>query len=210
MLLYKFRSLENLEHVLDIILNQRLHCSHYTQLNDPFEGLFFKLFTVLDKITPVPSDPIRLRIESGEDNKNICSLCASLNDVRMWSHYADGHKGLAIEIDFPETTDQLFEVTYNATPLFYEKDSAEDQISLTEILTQKTDHWIYEKEYRLFHEDKFFTIPNMIKAIFLGFSMPLAKIELLNKIIPKAIDLYETRLDRKELFVIPGPPIKRG
>lgn len=40
MILYKYRSLTNLEHVFDIILNQRLHCSTYPELNDPFEGIF--------------------------------------------------------------------------------------------------------------------------------------------------------------------------
>ena len=45
MILYKYRSLENLEHVLDIILNQRLYCSTYPELNVPFEGLFITTTT---------------------------------------------------------------------------------------------------------------------------------------------------------------------
>ena len=40
MILYKYKSLADLEHVLDIILYERLHCSTYDKLNDPFEGLF--------------------------------------------------------------------------------------------------------------------------------------------------------------------------
>ena len=46
MILYKYRSLSNFEHVADIILNDRLYCPTYEELNDPFEGLFVALWTV--------------------------------------------------------------------------------------------------------------------------------------------------------------------
>lgn len=37
------------------------------------------------------------------ENKTVCSLTASLSDIRLWSHYADGHTGVAIEIDIDES-----------------------------------------------------------------------------------------------------------
>ena len=40
MKLYKFRSFENIEFTLDIIMNERLYCAQHKSLNDPFEGLF--------------------------------------------------------------------------------------------------------------------------------------------------------------------------
>ncbi|MEI8205410.1 MAG: hypothetical protein WCG03_00870 [Kiritimatiellales bacterium] len=45
MLLYKYRSLENFEYVLDIILNEHLHCAPYENLNAPFEGIFKAVHT---------------------------------------------------------------------------------------------------------------------------------------------------------------------
>ena len=40
MKLYKFRSFDNIEYTLDILINERLYCSSHEALNDPFEGLF--------------------------------------------------------------------------------------------------------------------------------------------------------------------------
>lgn len=40
MKLYKFRSLDNIEFTFDILLNERLYCANYKDLNDPFEGIF--------------------------------------------------------------------------------------------------------------------------------------------------------------------------
>jgi len=116
MILYKYRSLANLEHILDIILNQRLHCSIYPELNDPFEGLLIKItnLTISDFIEMKRLPPmfvkLPIKIEKikeakdlfgGEiDKVKICSLSSDLNDVRLWSYYADGHKGIVFEIDF--------------------------------------------------------------------------------------------------------------
>ena len=39
---YKYRSLENLDRFLDIIVNNRLYGAVYNTLNDPMEGKFNK------------------------------------------------------------------------------------------------------------------------------------------------------------------------
>jgi len=44
MKLFKYRSLRTMEFILDIFLNERLHCAPYSELNDPFEGMFFYPF----------------------------------------------------------------------------------------------------------------------------------------------------------------------
>ena len=116
MILYKYRSLANLEHVLDIILNQRLHCSTYPELNDPFEGLFVTTTTItaadflknkiaIPLFTKLPIK--RQKVNEAKDlsggaidKVKICSLSSDLSDVRLWSYYADGHKGIVFEIDF--------------------------------------------------------------------------------------------------------------
>ena len=53
MLLYKYRTLSNPESALDILLNQRLHCSRYLELNDPFEGLFLETLGISVRKRPV-------------------------------------------------------------------------------------------------------------------------------------------------------------
>ena len=39
-LLYKYRSLENIERFLDIIIEKKLYGALYKEMNDPMEGYF--------------------------------------------------------------------------------------------------------------------------------------------------------------------------
>ena len=213
MRLYKFRTLENIEFVLDIVLCERLYCSYYSDLNDPFEGLFNVIIGGMQMAysnnISVAKSLQNLLIESGEENLNICSLSSSLEDVRLWSHYADGHRGIAIAIDFPEMHNQLFPVTYSETLPSFAGGILAEKPTIKEVLSCKTNHWDYEAEYRLFHYEKYFPIPNMIKVIYLGSRIPSTKRELLYRIIPKEIALYETIIDRDKIVVKPDRHIER-
>jgi hypothetical protein len=40
---YKFKPVEQLAHLLDVVVNERLYCEHYEALNDPFEGQFARM-----------------------------------------------------------------------------------------------------------------------------------------------------------------------
>ena len=187
MILYKYRSLANFEHVLDIILNQRLHCSTYLELNDPFEGLFVTTTTItiddfLKYKMPFPmfvKPPIKLEkiyeakdLLGGEIDKiKICSLSSDLYDVRLWSYYADGHKGIVFEIDFSGLETKLHEVHYS-DKLPWGVSPQEVSILLRgwtkphDVLSRKTNHWKFESEYRIIDEsghldeDKYFDIVN--------------------------------------------------
>ena len=211
MLLYKFRTLQNIEFTLDIILNERLHCSSYDQLNDPFEGLFH---TVIHSYNFPPGHPLffntnevmevkevkDLPIEL-EDYK-ICSLSKNLNDVRLWSHYADGHKGIAIEIDFFEIESDVHEVNYvDKLPEFEKTDL--NSLSPVELLTFKTKHWIYEKEYRIIEKGEYFPIKGRVKSIYLGHRTSKIHMSLLDKIIPKKIRVVPTEVDAEKITVQP-------
>lgn len=70
----------------------------------------------------------------------------------LWAHYADNHKGFCVEYELDKTQSK------NILPVNYESVqqplSARELIlcpdeSLTRILTSKSMHWQYEKEYRL-------------------------------------------------------------
>ena len=120
--LYKYRSLENLEHVLDIILNERLYCSPYDKLNDPFEGLFmseihgnFSQNVFSGGIFKTDECKNIGETLLGFSKSKICSLSSSINDVRLWSLYSDGLKGIVIEVEFDskELEINLFQVEYS-------------------------------------------------------------------------------------------------
>ena len=181
MKLYKYKSLTNLEHVLDIILCEKLFCALYNELNDPFEGLFLTTIKLsysrlLALKVPFPPHLVNSSIKqyktiedllSDVSKTRICSLSSDMSDVRLWSYYADGHKGIVIEIDFSGLESKIHEVKYS------EKLPSFGFTLLTgppphEVLSCKTIHWAYEKEYRVIHEYKFFPISKRIKGIYLG------------------------------------------
>jgi hypothetical protein len=230
MILYKYRSLADLEHVLDIIVNQRLHCSTYPELNDPFEGIFEKNYGAYLRAISISRNPALVRalpvllakaykkaedFLGGEIDKiKICSLSSDLNDVRLWSYYADGHKGLAFEIDFSGLATNIYEVKYHkklpTCPAFPGKTIlGRRQMQPDDLFSHKTEHWCFEKEYRIISESKdleesrFFSIRGRIKAIYLGTRTSDFHRKLLNKIAPSAIRIYTTKINREKIIVEP-------
>jgi len=224
MILYKYRSLANLEYVLDIILNQRLHCAIYPDLNDPFEGLFVTTTTITaadflkNKIAFPMFVKLPIKLEKVKEAKDlfggtidkvkICSLSSDLNDVRLWSYYADGHKGVVFEIDF-SGLERIYEVKY-----FEELSRGSltilGQPSPHELLSRKTKHWEFESEYRIIDESghleegKFFSIKDRIKAIYLGTRTSDIHHKLLTTIVPSEIPIYATKINKKTIKVEPS------
>ena len=103
MILYKYRSLSNIKFVLDILVNQRLHCARHDKLNDPLEGVFWYMLQREKGVRRIGYDK--------NNHKRVCSLSKSLNDIRLWSYYAEGHQGVAIEINLDNNND-LYPVDY--------------------------------------------------------------------------------------------------
>lgn len=98
MKLYKYRSLRNnIDFVLDILINQRLYCADHAELNDPVEGGFYESRRYSG---PVMGISIPRSIDAAESLR-VCSLSAPRDLVPLWSHYADSHAGVAIEVDLP-------------------------------------------------------------------------------------------------------------
>jgi hypothetical protein len=227
MILYKYRSLENLEYVLDLILNQRLHCSTYPELNDPFEGIFettiHPMMVGLFATTPSRRRALfELRrktykkvedfFEGDIDRIKICSLSSDLSDVRLWSYYADGHKGISFEIDC-SGLEKIYEVRYSEK-LLQGSISLLGGTSITEALSHKTNHWAFESEYRIIDESKhlskgkYFDIKSRVKAIYLGTRTSDDRRELLLKIVQGKIPIWTTKLNNKKVIVEPDKLIE--
>ena len=210
--LFKYRSLDRLDYVLDIILNERLYCAFYKDLNDPFEGLFSstiylsdkerlqypRLFANTNKITTY-KDVDDLIIGKVKHSR-ICSLSSSMHDVRMWSNYADGHRGVAIEIDFSDHTSEVQEVTYSEKLPHFDY-SILSQPNTSEVFTHKTYQWDYEDEYRIINADEFYSVPKRIKAVHCGKRISRDHLDILCKAIPDGIPIYETKINRDTIKV---------
>ena len=86
----------------------------------------------------------------------IYSLTSNNNNLLMWSHYADSHRGYCIGFDKFELADStrgmIGKVTYSSSfPKIQMFD--ENYASFSRILMTKSKHWEYEDEYRITKSD---------------------------------------------------------
>ncbi|MDD5089047.1 MAG: DUF2971 domain-containing protein, partial [bacterium] len=80
----------------------------------------------------------------------VCCFSRVWDSIPMWSHYADGHKGVCVEYDSERDKNlaNLFMVNYcNEYPTVGVHDTKETISS--RFLTSKASAWGYEEEYRL-------------------------------------------------------------
>lgn len=141
---YKFRSLQNLRWFIDIIMNERLFASRYSKLNDPMEGVF---------ITNEGCRHILDLLKTKKYKTRICSLSNNCLDNRLWSYYADSHKGCCIEVSPKNKTIQPEEMHYVISlPNIYE------DVDGTVLLSHKSKQWEFEDEVRFFTKRCWFNV----------------------------------------------------
>lgn len=91
-------------------------------------------------------------LENHSRRLGIVCLSESPNNILMWSHYADSHRGFCLEFDADILKKAFYcsRVRYRKQyPTFSEfVNSSLDEIAHTFVLT-KSNHWEYEKEVRL-------------------------------------------------------------
>lgn len=87
----------------------------------------------------------------------VCCFSGDRKNALMWAHYADSHKGVCIGFSTPVLHStfaaHLFPVEYvkNFPKVDFMKDHDE---AVTRIIMTKSEHWEYEKEYRLTSQRK--------------------------------------------------------
>ena len=159
---YKYKSLDNFEFLMDILLKERLYAASYHELNDPMEGVI-KIDNTVPKSREAEWEEIvsQLRI--------VC-FTRDYENTLMWSHYADGGKGCVIEFELLDDQ-KHHKVSYLVRPTLTAKDINDDKA--IEILKYKNKPWKYEAEYRCIIPNEHF-LPVRIKSITFG---PRAKPE---------------------------------
>lgn len=174
-MLYKYRSLSNFQHFMDIIVNKRMYAAKFTELNDPMEGVY--------RFNPYNCDEnVITDIRDGKAAFRILSLSKSYNNILMWSHYADGHKGVVIGISSCPTAEEInySEESFKITTT----EGIDSEQTSKEILLTKHIAWKYEEEKRIFtsYEDCYVDVE--IKEIIIGKRTDSKTKELIKKIIP--------------------------
>ena len=142
------------KYALQALRDKELKVSTIDSLNDPFEMV--PTFTLNG--SPLPKEKVD---RAAKIWKNIFSndfgmICTSIrnHDPVLWTHYADGHRGIALGFDYL-LNETLLEVSYCPERVTIDMAKVEhDKEYLRSKAGQLMDHkftsWQYEKEYRIF------------------------------------------------------------
>ena len=148
MKLYKFRPLgscQDLERAQEILNTGKFWCSRFWELNDPMEGVYwFNAGTLNEEF---------IHKLYGEKSKILlCSFSGeqAFGNPLMWGYYANGFKGIAIEIEVNGDEPHISKMNYDKDIATITNDDGSDD-AVKRILTTKLDCWKHEKEYRYIH-----------------------------------------------------------
>lgn len=170
--LIKFRPLTNstdFERAKGIIENKKFYCAKLWNLNDPMEGVY-----------NTSKKHIADKIFDQKNNYVICSFSHSdaLERPMLWGYYANGYKGMAIEIEYDDEkiiydiydnrriNDHIVKVNYVKEI----EDINNSNVSVPKIISSKLECWEDENEYRYLKEpesDGLFKIGE-IKTVYFG------------------------------------------
>lgn len=133
----------------------------------------------------------------------ICCFSETVDNILMWSHYTDGHKGLCLEFDFEHLSkiekSWLIKVKYsNDFPIV---NGNED---LEKAFTTKSSCWYYEKEFRILASTQgLLKFPKeALKSIIFGAKSEESEINRIIKLVNqsgyKDIAFKRARIDEKK------------
>jgi hypothetical protein len=177
MLAYKFRSESQLNFALDIIFNNRLHCSDWRQLNDPMEGVFAYSHRSTDE---KDYSEVVDEITQHKERLLVCSLSLTFDCHLLWAHYASGFSGLAIEVELPDDSPKVKVVEYRGVFGYVSFDRPVNPVQAAEqILSSKYREWSYEKEVRILQADKWYQLGSPVRRVIAGHRMNPAVFEAL-------------------------------
>ena len=184
---YKYKSLsgEGRDYLFDIFKKGEIYASEFKKLNDPMEGIFFCKGIDYQNI-----------IEK-KGKQRIVSLTNSPYNTLMWSHYADSHKGVCLEISFEDEI-HIEKVEYPNEVIDVDNSRNDNHIT---ILKNKLSPWKYECESRYISEKKFVKIT--VSKIFLGLCFGNAhNIENFKKDVENIYKEYQPDKDIPEIVQV--------
>lgn len=169
---YKFRDFKNYKYLLDIFLNQRLYSCSFRNLNDNFEGQFHS--NSFEEKQRLRLNPLK------EKHISICSFTNYYKSHLMWSHYADGHRGIAIAFTINESNYKVEKIKYNGLLNFSELPHKFNDVK--SVFLNKIEDWNYEEEYRIISEKQEY-IDIQIKKVIFGAETSFYDKEIITKLV---------------------------
>ena len=135
------------KYALETIEKQRIKVSRLDDLNDPFELYALELSNKKHR------QAFRAWKKDVAQKTGLLCFSKSWGNPLLWSHYADRHKGVALEFEIPD--EFINEISYFPERLVLDIDKKLSVGGLDEkdvqcLLTTKFKHWEYENEVRVF------------------------------------------------------------
>ena len=143
MRLFRFMSKE---HGLDVIRDQRLKVSQLHDLNDPFE------LTAVDLSDREFRKKYTMFKPEMSEKYGILCFSRTWKSPLLWSHYANRHKGVALEFKVLDSVAHSVTYRTNRYALNYEKYTGQtplDERDIQGIWLTKYKQWEYEDEVRV-------------------------------------------------------------
>lgn len=145
------------------------------------------------------------------DEFGILSLAERKDNILMWSHYSDSHKGFCVGLDinllFDSIKGMISRVKYsNDFPLL--ELFGDPSKTMIELLTTKSKLWKYEKEIRFTKHNasrQVFKLPKeAYKELIIGMNMPQNEskqiVSLVNKKFPK-VKIYQSQMNLEKFRI---------
>lgn len=139
--------LTSAEYAISNIALCRLKIARFGDLNDPFELLAAEL---TDKDYRAAAKSWK---QDFHKTKGLLCFSESWKNPVLWSHYADKHRGICLGFDVHDEYALEVNYTKERIKVRFENDDPEQGLSLgfvNKTLLTKYEHWIYEKERRMF------------------------------------------------------------
>lgn len=218
--LYKYRSIsskEDRERTRQIVVDGKIWYASPGQLNDPFDCRTAVSMEGAENLLPPGASERVIRECKDEaeeyfkrrDEEDLCvlSLSARNDDILMWSHYADYHRGICLELRVP-LSNGLHPVKYSdERPRTYFADIMKEphqrpprfDAAAIPTVTTKAKQWTYEEEWRCieFGGRGLRPLPhNMLTGIIFGWRMSQNDKHVVRSWLkgrPGSIALYEAR-----------------
>lgn len=220
---YKFRGAQQIPHAFDIIFNNRLYCADWSNLNDPMEGMFAYSYKPSSNHEEDIKDVVA-QIVREKKQLRVCSLSETFDCHLLWSHYASGFSGLAIEVDLPDDSPSIRKVNYRGVFAGVSLNGrVNPQQAAEEILGSKYSEWQYEREIRVLHREPYFSLRTPVTHVIAGHRMEPALFDALNFICHKkgirfsrtgigddGIDADRVAPPQDEVFASPKPKRKNS
>jgi hypothetical protein len=155
--LYKYRSLSgesSQRFTRSILVDGTLYFASPRELNDPFESRFSVSFGERPESELIPKESYIKNHFARHIRESIVilSLTSKCDDILMWSHYADSHRGICIGFD----TSGESNFFQSAQPVVYSADfhvlaayTMSFKSQLERAFLTKYKKWEYEDEWRM-------------------------------------------------------------